>query len=283
MAADAIAVLIVYSAVDPGQLRNVSLGGLEGGLARALVQLNYPIALAAAPLTLLALDALPRRAWLAGIPAIALCLVVAWPGVVDPDDLDAKVVNVLPALGVAVAASLTVAAALRAGAHFAPARKRDRLRIIVAVVAVLLSLPWIAAEAGLYFPQGVFLTTELYAEPKEPPAAAVHLGHHHGFAGTLLVISALLLSRARLAAPTVRRFYAALVSLMLVYGIAILVNDLWHEQVVKRGWTSWDVPSALEPSLSRIWVVVLAVAGLVYALGFARGDAAGPTRDNHIR
>jgi len=283
LAVDAIAVLIVYSAVDPGELRNVSLSGVEGGLGRALVQLNYPIALAAVPLTLLALDALPRRAWLAGIPGIALCWVVAWPGVVDPDDLDAKAVNVLPALGVALAASLTVAAALRAGADFAPARERDRLRIVSAVVAVLLSFPWIAAEAGLHFPQGIFLTTELYAEPKEPPAAAVHLGHHHGFAGTLLVISALLLSRPRLAAPRVRRVYAALVSLMLVYGIAILVNDLWHEQVVKRGWTSWDVPSAVVPSLSMIWLAVLVVAALVYALGFARGDAAGPTRDNHIR
>jgi len=269
--------------VEPGELHDVSLSGLEGGFGRVLVQLNFPIALAAVPLTLLALDSLRRRAWLVGVPAIALCWVVAWPGVVDPDDLDAKVVNALPALGVALAVSLTVAAASRAGADFGPARDGDRLRIVVAVVAVLLSLPWIAAEAGLHFPQGVFLTTELYAEPKEPPAAAVHLGHHHGFAGTLLVISALLLSRPRLAAPRVRRLYAALVSLMLVYGIAILVNDLWHEQVVKRGWTSWDVPSALEPSLSRIWVVVLAVAGLVYALGFARGDAAGPTRDNHIR
>ena len=283
MAADAIAVLVVYSVVDPGELRSVSQGGLEGGLGRVLVQLNYPIALAAVPLTLLALDSLPRRAWLAGVPAILLCLVVAWPGVVDPDDLDAKVVNVLPALGVALAASLTVAATLRAGAEFAPARDGDRLRTVVAVIAVLPSLPWIAAEAGLHFPQGVFLTTELYAEPKEPLTAAVHLGHHHGFAGTLLVISALLLSRPRLAAPRVRRLYAALVSLMLVYGIAILVNDLWHEQVVKRGWTSWDVPSALEPSLSTIWLVVLAVATLAYALGFARGDAAGSTRDNHIR
>jgi hypothetical protein len=73
LAADAVAVLVVYSVLEPVELYNVSRDGIDGGLSRALVQLNFPLALVAIPLALLALDALPRRAWLAGGPALALC------------------------------------------------------------------------------------------------------------------------------------------------------------------------------------------------------------------
>ena len=67
-----------------------------------------------------------------------------------------------------------------------------------------------------------------------------------------------------------RQAYAALVSLMLVYGAANLVQDFWHEQVVKRGWTDSDVPSVTTPDLTAMWALVLAGTVVVYALGFAR-------------
>jgi hypothetical protein len=123
-----------------------------------------------------------------------LCTFFAVPGVVDADDLDPKPVNAIPALGVGLAVALTVGAARRAGAGFAPRRSGDPWRIVAAVVVVLLSLPWIAAEAGFHLPGGVFLTDEPYAEPGKPPTASVHLGHHHGLMGATLVLSALLLS-----------------------------------------------------------------------------------------
>ncbi|MGH3133536.1 MAG: hypothetical protein ACRDNY_07325 [Gaiellaceae bacterium] len=268
LAVDALAVLVVYSALDVRELYNVSREGIIGGTSRALVQLNFPIALVAIPLAILALGALPRRAWVAGAPAIALCALV--PVTVDPGDLDARPRNALPALGVVLAVVLTVAAARRAGAGPAPRRAGDPLRVAVAVAVVLVSLPWLTAEAGFHLPGGVFLTDEPYAEPGEAPTAAVHLGHHHGFAGTLLVLSALLLSRPRLAGARLSHAYAALVSLLLAYGAANLVQDLWHEQVVKRGWTSADIPSVLLPGLSPMWALVLAGAALAYGLGFAR-------------
>ena len=305
VALDVVAVLVTYSVVDPGELYSVSRDGLAGGLGRALVQLDFPhVAGAAIPIALLALDVLTsparpesasadsgrekipegfaaaslrpstllrgRHAWIIGAPVIALCAIFAWPGVVEADDLDPKLVNVLPALGVVLAAGLTVAAARRAGARFAPRRSGDRLRIAVAVAVVLVSLPWITAEAGVHLPGGVFLTDEPYAEPGEGVTAAVHLGHHHGFMGTLLVLIALLLSRPQLVGDWLRRVYALLVSLMLVYGVANLVQDLWHEQVVKRGWTERDIPSVTTPRLAAIWVLVLAGTCVVYALGFAR-------------
>jgi hypothetical protein len=274
LAADVLAILVVYSTVAPSQLHAVSGSGLEGGLSRALVQLSFPaVAGVAMALALLALDSLPRRAWLVGGPAIALCAVFALPGVVDPDDLDARAVNAIPAFGVLLSLALTVAAARVAGIGFAPRRRGDPLRVAVALVTVLVSLPWIAAEVGVHFPQGVFLTTELYAEPGEPPTAAVHLGHHHGWTGALLVLSALVLSRSRLIDRRLRKVYAVLLALALAYGAAVLVNDFWHEQLVKRGWTTWEFPSALVPGLHVIWAAVLAAVAVLYSLGFARGDS----------
>jgi hypothetical protein len=269
LVADVLAVFVVYSVLAPSELYNVTRDGIAGGASRALVQLNFPIALVTLPLVLLALDALPRRAWIAGAPALALFALV--PFVVDPGDLDARTANALPALGVGIGVVVTVAAARRVGVGFAPSRPADRIRIAIACVIVLVSLPWFTAELGFHLPGDVFLGEEQYAEPGKAPTDAVHLGHHHGFAGTLFVLAALLLSRPRLADRRLRHAYAALLSLMLAYGTANLVQDLWHEQIVKRGWTSADIPSALQPELAVMWALVIVGAGLAYALGFARG------------
>lgn len=280
-AADVLAVLVVYSLVEPERLRNVSHEGVAGGLSRGLVHLNFPVALVAILLVLLALAALPRRAWWAGGPAVALCAVVAWPGVVDQEDFDARVVNLVPALGVAIALPLTIAAARRAGASLAPWRRGDRARIAAAVAALVVSIPWIAAELGFHFPPWVFLTDEPYQEPGHPVTASVHLGHHHGFAGTLFFLSALMLSRPAIAAGKLRNVYRYLVSLLLVYGAVNLAQDFWHEQIVKRGWTGWDIPEAIVPRLHVIWLLMLTAAAAAYALGFARGDSGVVNGDNH--
>jgi hypothetical protein len=274
LAADVLAILVVYSILDPSELYNTSRGGLEGGLGRALVQLNFPsVAGTAIPIALLALDVLPRRAWVVGAPAVALCAVIAWPGVVDNDDLDAKAVNAIPAVGVGLALLLTIAAARRAGPGFAARRSGDRARLAVAVAVVLLSLPWLAAEVGVHLPGDLFLGEEPYAEPGEESTAAVHLGHHHGLMGALLVLSALLLSRPRLVGHRLGQVYAVLVSLMLAYGAANLAQDFWHEQVVKRGWTSSDIPSVTTPGLTAMWALVVVATVVFYALGFARRTA----------
>jgi hypothetical protein len=308
VALDVLAVLVTYSRIDASELYSVTHEGIAGGLGRALVQLDFPhVAGVAIPIALLALDVLTvpvrpesasadsghgetreggrsavaslrpsvllrgARAWFVGAPAIALCAVFAWPGVVDADDLDPKAANAIPALGVVLVAGLTVAAARRAGSGFAPRRSGDGARIAVAVAVVLVSLPWIAAELGFHLPGGVFLTDDPYAEPGEGVTAAVHLGHHHGLMGALLVLFALLLSRPRLLHLNLGRAYSLLVSALLAYGAANLVQDFWHEQVVKRGWTEHDIPSVTTPRVAAVWVLVVAGTALAFALGFGRG------------
>jgi hypothetical protein len=50
------------------------------------------------------------------------------------------------------------------------------------------------------------------------------------------------------------------VSLAFAYGASNLVEDAWHEQLVKRDWIDWKIPSALRPSLAPIWLVIGALA-----------------------
>ena len=106
--------LITYSRVDPAETYHVSHEGLAGGLSRRLTLVNFPIALVAIALVLVAMAVLPTAAWWAAGPAIALCATIPW--FVDQDDLDARWANAIPALGVVLALALTAAAARRAGA-----------------------------------------------------------------------------------------------------------------------------------------------------------------------
>jgi hypothetical protein len=255
-----LAVLIAYSRLDATELYNVSHEGRAGGLSRAVVLLNFPIALVAIAAALLAVAALPRMAWLVAGPAIALSAVV--PFAVDQDDLDVRWVNAIPAVGVVLALSLTVAAAHRAGASLAPRRAGDPLRLVAAALVLVFSLPWIAAELGFHLPGDVFLGEELYREEDGRLFAAVHLGHHHGGDGTFLVLTALLLSRARMRPGVLRTVFTSYLGAMFAYGAVNFVQDLWHEQVVKRGWTDVDIPSALLPGLRPIWLVIIVLAAL---------------------
>jgi hypothetical protein len=249
-------VVVTYARLDPVELYHVSGEGLSGGLSRALVLLNFPISLVAIALVLVAVGGLRRSAWwLAGV-AIALCAVTAWPGVVDQDDLDARWVNALPALGVVLALGLTLAAARGAGAGLRARLPGDPVRVVVALVVLVASLPWLSAELGFHLPGDVFLGEEI---PKGESLAAVHLGHHHGEDGAVLLLSALLLSRVQ-PAGRLSWWMTGYVALMAAYGATNAVQDFWTEQVVKRGWVDWRIPSALEPRASAVWAIVLGLA-----------------------
>jgi hypothetical protein len=132
--------------------------------------------------------------------------------------------------------------------------------VVAAAVVVLVSLPWIAAELGFHFPGDVFMGEELGAENDGSTIAAVHLGHHHGTDGALLVLTALLLSRVAVERRRFRIATFAYLATMLAYGGVNFVQDAWNEQVVKRGWTDTGIPSALLPGVKPIWGVVILLA-----------------------
>ena len=68
----------------------------------------------------------------------------------------------------------------------------------------------------------------------------------------------------------------AYLALMLAYGVANLVNDDWLEQVVKRGWTTHEIPSVLVPAANWGWAAVLAGAAVVWLLWFRQPSRTTP-------
>jgi hypothetical protein len=256
----AVLTFITYTRVPPEQLYNVSREGLAGGASRTLVYLNFPVAFIAIGILLVCLELLREgRVRALGLVGVALCAVAAVPGVLDQDDLDARPINVVPAVGVAVAAALTVL--FTRDPSWAWARPAGRLRVLVALVFGLIAVPWLFAEAGFYAPDPI-LSDEVPAGESE---AAVHLGGHHGTYGVIMVLSALMLSRrAR------RTITSVLLALLFAYGGTLAAEDFWHEQIQKRGTSDWTFPSALSPGLKWVWLGVLLAAAAVELLWFPR-------------
>ena len=259
-----LCVLLTYSRVAPDELYNVSHDGLAGGAGRLLVSLNFPTALAAIAVLALVTDRLGAR-WPA-LLALVLCLVILAPGVVDQDDLDAKWINVLPALGVAIVLAMTIWAVRMGGTGGAGSPDGDRVRIAVAAVLAFLALPWIFAEIGVYSGDIPGLASIFRSKQVFEGHASVHLGEHHGLQGLLLVVTALLLSRElpRMHPTRLRTALAAYLSLMIPYGIANMANDGWNEQIVERGWASWQIPDMLRPGLTWAWGVTILAAAAIF-------------------
>jgi hypothetical protein len=152
------------------------------------------------------------------------------------------------------------------------------------VVILLLSIPWLFANLGYYADdvpglRRLFMSKQVSPEPGYPHLRAVHLGNHEGIDGVLLALTAVVLMRSLgQILPSARRaVLAAYLSLLVAYGLGVALADGWHEQIVKRGWTAWRVPSVLHPAASWAWLVVLAAALLVW-LALRRWLDAGDRR-----
>lgn len=275
-----IAVFETYWRIPPAELWKVHNSGFVGGIGRAFVFVSFSAAVAALAVVPILADRLEsRRAQILALVAFVLCATVAVPGVQTPSHLDPKWSNTWAVVGVALAVVLTGWAAR----HGRPEAARttvagDRARLLLWPFVLFWATPYIAAELGFHL-DGVpffgwfFQTGKIAPEPGSGRLhATVHYGHHHGLDGFLLATTALLLSRllGGIRRPGLRTLTAAILPLMLVYALTNLVNDLWIEQVVKRGWTDWQVPDVLEPKASLAWAAMLVAAVLLYFAFFAR-------------
>ena len=250
-----LAILVTYSRLAPEETYNVSREGIVGGLSRIVVELNFPIALVAIAITLVALSALPSAALVgrrAGDRALrgdggARRRRPARPrrplGERRPRGRRCDRARPHGRRRAPCRNGLRSAAPARPGAG-RPRRRRARS----------VSIPWIAAILGFYLPEGIFLM-ERPAIEDGVTIAAVHLGQHHGFMGALIVVSALLLSRPRLAPGRLAWAIRLYVSLAFAYGAVNMTQDAWNEQLWKRGTVDWKIPSALpaqaRPDLAR--------------------------------
>jgi hypothetical protein len=271
----ALEILVTYWRLPWNQLYHVTGSGPVAGLSRALLFLNFPAALVAVAVLLYLLDGFdgPFEFWLA-VLGIALCVAVVWPKLVDQAKLDARPVNAIPAVGVAIALGLTLWAFRRGGSWKIVHVAGDRLRVAIAAGAVLLALPWEAADLGFSLDGvpglgSIFLTGSLRTQPGDPVFhPAVHHGHHHGMDGTLLVLVVVVLSRllGAVHGRWLRGAFGAYLTLLFCYGIGNIANDAWLEQVTKRGWTRWEVPDVTTPKVTAAWGLILLGAAFLWLL-----------------
>jgi hypothetical protein len=280
----AVEVLVTYARIPAGELYHVSGTGIEAGASRVLVFVGYPLSIVAVALAWIAAARLGTRAApVVAALATVLCATIGVPGVVDQADLDARPVNALAGIGVALALALTLLTLGRQGlGPRIPLGRADLLRALLAAALLFAGLPWIFAELGFYVSDvpllgKIFIAKELKSSAgAEPSLHAVHLGRHHGMDGVLLAVSALVLSRVpgRVASRAGRIALTAYLSLMFVYGLANALQDLWFEQLVKRGTTSVTIPSLIRPAASWAWAAMISVAAVIClaALRVARVD-----------
>lgn len=133
--------------------------------------------------------------------AFGLAATIFIPGVVEEADLNAKESNGLAAAGVVLVAGLAIWAARTIGTGGAtPTLRGDRVRVLVGTVLLLVSLPWVFAEVGIFIGDiplvgRLYRSEQIWTSPQGETVPSVHLGHHHGMGGLLLVVTALLLSR----------------------------------------------------------------------------------------
>jgi hypothetical protein len=265
--------VVTYTRLPAGGTYNFDATGFAGGgLSRLISYLNFPVALAA--LAVIAVLSDRRHGWRNRVAVIAavLCAVAAAPGVVSQSDLAASWANAPAAVGVSIALWLTVDWAASTPSRVAPART-DRLRVAIAVILIVWSIPWMVASLGFYasdIPGIGGLWRARQPTPGHVSLPSVHRGLHEGLFGAQLAITALILSRRlrTMAAGRLRSVLAVFLAVMLCYGVMVTAQDGWNEQVVKRGWTDVGIPSVLTPAASLAWAGVIVAAVCVHVVWF---------------
>lgn len=277
----ALAVFVTYSRLPADALYHVSGSGFVGGASRVLVFAGFPFGLVCVSLAWIAAARIRRSlAVAAAALATVLCATVALPGVIDQNDLDARPVNAIAGIGALLALALVLSALADGGlGDSARFHRADWIRVGVAAVLLVAAAPWIWAELGFYVSDAPVLGSVFIAEQvkpslgSEPSLHAVHLGHHHGMDGTLLALSAVVLSRvpARMPRRAEGTALALYLALMFTYGAANALQDGWNEQLVKRGTVESKLPSVIRPGLSPAWAGILIGAIAIYSVFFRVG------------
>ncbi len=268
----AVEVFVTYSRLPARSLWRVSGTGLEGGASRAFVFLSYPVGLVAIAILLLALDRIRTRR-LRALALLGMLCCIAGLAFVRTSNWDARPVNAIGAVGVAIDLLLTVVARDAWNAPAAPRTWRHRgwLAVTLAAVMFVIAVPAMAADLGYYLDRvpllgSLYQTGAIRHEPGIVGAHdAVHHGHHEGMDGVLFVWSALLLWRylPSFRSPRLRAIFGGWLAFLVCYGAAVALGDFWLEQIAKRGWTSWTFDVSY-PELSSSWGLLVAATAALW-------------------
>ena len=247
--------------------------GRAAGLGQALVFLEHPVLPVTPPIAALSLSRLSARTRpraLARAACTAAVSIALGARAAKRWDVEYRRTDGLAITAISSTLALTLDAVVHCGiGGMAAKHPEDSILAAFAVITLVVSLPWILADAGIYIGD-IPLIGRPYLSHDQ-----VHLGHHHGIDGSLLVFAALALSRQlpNIRAALVRETLSAYLSFLLVYGAARAAQDAWHEQIFKRGWTTAVLPEVVRGGqliATPAWGLLLAGTALVHARLFRR-------------
>ena len=140
-------------------------------------------------------------------------------------------------------------------------------------LVTFLSLPWIFAQLGFYISDFPILGIIFWArqstlqepEPKYPNA--VHIGTHHGTEGFLVIVFlwiAVMWILPAIVDHRVRQTLGAITGFGFGHAIYNAVEDFLTEQIYKRGWMDFRLPSGTTPGLNLQYVIILIIGIIIY-------------------
>ena len=272
-----VVTMVTYWRLPPGATYHFTETGATGAISRTVVELDYPVAIAA--LAMLAVVWRWLDGWLRGLAIAAAvgCATLVLPGIVSQDDLTARYRNLPAAVGTGIALVLvTVVVDSRTGGFVgvctvAGRHRSDRDRGCDPGVRHPLDRGAVRVLRDRHPGAAARIFRGSQPTPGEH-LASVHRGLHEGLAGTQLVLTALLLSRGLglVAGTRLRATLSFYLAVMLSYGALVAAGDGWNEQVIKRGIVSWNFPTVLTPGLNVGWALVIAAALAIHLLWFRR-------------
>ncbi|MFW9905431.1 MAG: hypothetical protein ACFFFH_13910 [Candidatus Thorarchaeota archaeon] len=135
------------------------------------------------------------------------------------------------------------------------------------------SLPWIFAQLGFYISDFPILGIIFWArqstlqeqEPKYPNA--VHIGTHHGTEGFLIIVFLWITTLWILPVildNRVRQSLGVITGFGFGYAIYNAAEDFLTEQIYKRGWMDFRLPSGTTPGLNLQYLTILIIGIIIY-------------------
>lgn len=124
-------------------------------------------------------------------------------------------------------------------------QETDYIRVIFLLCLIFFSLPWILAVQGIFISDIpglnlIFIGRQigiLGTNPLDYIYPAVHLGLHHGFDGFFYISFSIIFSilAFKMKDPIIRNFSIFGVGFLASYGLIAFLEDIIHEQIIKRG------------------------------------------------
>ncbi|UCG01688.1 MAG: hypothetical protein JSW11_19015 [Candidatus Heimdallarchaeota archaeon] len=140
-------------------------------------------------------------------------------------------------------------------------------------LVIFLSLPWIFAQLGFYISDFPILGIIFWArqstlqEPEPNYPNAVHIGTHHGTEGFLIIVFLWIATMWILPAivdDRVRQSLGAITGFGFGYAIYNVVEDFLTEQIYKRGWMDFRLPSGTTPGLNLQYLTIVLIGIIIY-------------------